>query len=136
MASPGRTSTLNAVTKPLAVVFYERLLPGSRVANRLSDLGWRVAEAKRPADIVTLARDERALVVIAEFASRSDEVCRAVTELKRTSETEHVPVLGYGDPAATKLSDAALAAGVSLVVAEAGLFDQLPQLLDHVLAVD
>jgi PleD family two-component response regulator len=130
------TPNLTVVTKPLAVIFYERLLPGSRVANRLSDLGWRVAEAKRPEDIVPLARAERALVVLAEFAGRSSEVCLAVAELKRTPETEHVPVLGYGDPKDLKLSEAALAAGVSLVVAEAGVFDQLPQLLDHVLAVD
>jgi len=124
------------VTKPLAVVFYERLLPGSRIANRLADLGWRVAEAKQAADIVPLVRSERPLVVVAELELRSGDLCPIIAELKRTPETEHVPFLGYGDPKNQRLVDAALAAGARLIVGEAGVCDQLPQLLDHVLAVE
>lgn len=135
-ASHHRTRSFGRVTKPLAVVFYERLLPGSRIANRLADLGWRVSEAKSPADIVPLVRSERPLVVIAEVAQQSQLVCGAVAALKDTPETEHVPVLGYGDPSDSIKSGAALAAGARLMVAEAGVCDQLPQLLDHVLAVE
>ena len=124
------------VTKPLAVVFYERLLPGSRVSNRLADLGWRVSEAKAASDIVHLVRTERALVVVAELELRSGDLCPVIAELKASPETEHVPVLGYSNPNNRRLSDAALAAGARLVVAEAGVCDQLPQLLEHVLAVE
>ena len=122
--------------KPLAVVFYERLLPGSRVANRLADLGWRVTEAKVPADIVPLVRSERPLLVVAELALRNGDLCAVIAELKRNPETQHVPVLGFVDPKNRQVSDAALAAGAKLVVGDAGIFDQLPQLLDHVLAVE
>jgi hypothetical protein len=45
-------------------------------------------------------------------------------------------VLGYGDPKNQKLVDAAVKAGARLVAAETGILDQLPQLLEHVLAVD
>lgn len=124
------------MTKPLAVVFYERLLPGSRVSNRLADLGWRVSEAKAASEIVHLVRTERALVVVAELEIRSGDLCPVIAELKASKETEHVPVLGYGNPDNRRLSEAALAAGARLVVAEAGVCDQLPQLLDHVLAVE
>lgn len=135
-ACPSVDRSFAIVTKPLAVVFYERLLPGSRIANRLADLGWRVAEAKQAGDIVGLVRSERPLVVVAELQLRTGDLCSVISELKLAPETEHVPVLGYGDPKNQRLADAALAAGARLVVAEAGVCDQLPQLLDHVLAVE
>lgn len=124
------------MTKPVAVVFYERLLPGSRVVNRLADLGWRVIEANQPTDILALVRSEHPLLVIAELEAQSGDLCPVIAELSQSPDTEHVPILGYGDPKNQRLSDAALAAGARLVVAEAGVCEQLPQLLEHALAVE
>ena len=73
---------------------------------------------------------------VAEVAQQFDRICGAVSTLKQTPETEHVPVLGYGDPNDSARSAAALAAGARLMVAEAGVYEQLPQLLDHVLRVE
>lgn len=124
------------MTKPLAIVFYERLLPGSRVVNRLADLGWRVVEAKRPDDIVGLVQAEHPLLVITELELKSGDLCPIITELSQSPETGHVPIIGYGDPKNQKLVDAALAAGARLVVAEAGVCEQLPQLLEQALTVE
>jgi hypothetical protein len=45
--------------------------------------------------------------------------------------------LGFCDPKKhRKLADAAVAAGANMVAAEKGILDQLPRLLDHVLAVE
>lgn len=125
-----------AVTRPLAIVFYEKLLPGSRVGHRLADMGWRVHEVKLAADLALQVRAQRPVLVVAELGLRTGDLCPVLAELKADPDTSHVPVLGYGDPKNTKLTDAALSAGVRLVAAEAGLLDQLPQLVDHVLAVD
>ena len=124
------------VTKPLAIVFYEKLLPGSRLAFRLADLGWRVSEVKLAAQLVQEVRAQRPVVVLMELALRTGDACPIVAELKRDPDISHVPVLGYGDPKNRALSTAAIAAGASLVAAEAGLLEQLPQLLDHLLAVE
>jgi hypothetical protein len=59
-----------------------------------------------------------------------------IRELHQDADTNHIPVLAYGDPQKTKAIEAAVAAGAKLVAAEAGIIDQLPQLLEHVLAVD
>ena len=40
------------MTKPLALVFYEKLLPGQQLLNRLQDLGYRVQAVT---DATTLA---------------------------------------------------------------------------------
>jgi len=81
-------------------------------------------------------RTQKPVVVVAELALRAGDLCPVITELKNDPETRHVPVLGYGDPKNRKLGEAAVKAGVGLVAAEAGILDQLPQLLDHVLALD
>ncbi len=124
------------MTKPLAIVFYEKLLPGSRIGHQLADLGWRVLEVKLASDLLPQVRSQRPVLIVAEVALRTGDLLPVIAELKRLPETSHVPILGYGDPKNQKLVDAALLAGVRLMAAEAGLFDQLPQLLEHVLAVD
>ena len=132
----GSSTVGGVVTKPLAIVFFEKLVPGNRLGHRLADLGWRVTEVKVATDLVAQARDQRPLLIIAELALRTGDLCPVIEELARTPETSHVPVLGYGDPKNQKLVDAAVKAGARLVAAETGILDQLPQLLEHVLAVD
>ena len=95
LPSSSRPARLGAVTKPLALVFYERLLPGSRISNRLADLGWRVTEAKAPGDIVPLVRTERPLLVIAEVAQQFG-VSR-VTARKWLSRSHALGVVGLRD---------------------------------------
>jgi len=124
------------VTKPLAIVFYERLLPGSRIGHQLTVLGWRVAEVKRASDLAAQVRAQKPVVVVAELALRVGDLCAVIVEMKQDPEISHVPVLGYADPANSKLAEAAVKAGVGLVAAEAGILDQFPELLDHVLAVE
>ncbi len=124
------------VTKPLAIVFYERLLPGSRIGHQLADLGWRVSEVKQASELVAQVRVQKPVVVVAELALRTGDLCPVIIEMKQDPEISHVPVLGYADPANRKLAEAAVKAGVGLVAAETGILDQFPELLDHVLAVE
>lgn len=134
---PGRCLKLPPpVIKPLALVFYENLLPGSRLVNRLADLGYRSKVVSVATAVVEAARREKPIVIIADLALRNGDFCGIIRELKSDPETVHVPVLGYANPKNEKLVGAAVAAGADLVAAEAGILDQLPQLLDHVLAVD
>lgn len=117
-------------------MFYEKLVPGNRIGYRLSDLGWRVLEVKLASELVPATREHKPLLIIAELALRTGDLCPVITELGRTPETSHVPVLGYADPKNTRLVDAAVKAGARLVAAEAGILDQLPQLMEHALAVE
>lgn len=132
----GRRQRWRGVTKPLAIVFYEKLLPGSRVGHKLADLGWRVSEVKLATDLVSQVREQKPVLIVAELGLRTGDLCPVIAELKRLPETNHVPVLGFADPKNSNLVDAAVKAGARLVAAEAGILDQLPHLLEHVLAVD
>lgn len=124
------------MTKPLAIVFYERLLPGSQVVNRLTDLGYRVSTTQSTLDILTLVRNAPPMLLVADLLLRSGDFTSIIRELKADPLTAHVPILGFCDPKNKFLADAAIKAGAALVTAEKGLLDQLPQLLEYVLAVD
>lgn len=120
----------------MAVVFYEHLLPGSKLANKLTDLGYRVKVVQVASSVLEVVQQEKPIVLIADLALRHGDFCGVIAELKRNPETEHLPVLGFTNTKNQKLADAALSAGAKLVAADTGIIDQLPQLLDHVLAVE
>ena len=124
------------MTQPLAIVFYESLLPGSQLANKLTDLGYRVQTSNLAASVADLVRQERPMVLVAELGLRHGDFCGVITELKRDPAVAHVPVIGYTAQRNKKLQDAAVKAGAKLVAADSAVLDQLPELLEHALAVE
>lgn len=124
------------MTKPLAIVFHESLLPGSQIANRLTDLGWRVQTVTVAANVVDLVRREKAMLLVAELALRHGDFCGVIQELKRDPALTHVPVIGFTPQTNRKLQDDAVAAGARLVAANSAILEQLPQLLEYALAVE
>jgi PleD family two-component response regulator len=124
------------VTKPLALLFYENLMPGSQLANRLADMGWRVKVENMAASVPGSAKVDPPMVILAELALRHGDFCEVIRKLKGQPETSHIPVLGWAPIRNTRLQDAATTAGAALVAADSAILDQLPRLIDHVLALD
>ena len=123
------------MSKPLALVYYSNLMPGSQLAGRLQDLGYRVQSVSGPALLPAACEKEMPLVVIAELAPVA-EACAAVARLKANPATQHIPVLGFARAPQAIAQAQAREAGVSLLAADAGLAEQLPQLLDQILQVE
>jgi len=123
------------MTKPLALLHYQNLLPGSQLVIRLRDLGYRVSTVTEAEDLAASAAKEKPLVVITEIA-RSPEIGKGISALKDNPATQHIPVLAYAAGADKELSAAAQKAGASLLAAAEAVMDQLPQLLDHVLQIE
>ena len=124
------------MTKPLAVVFYETLLPGSRLAHRLTDLGYRVQTVTRSTELPALLRREPPMVLVAQLDPRSGPLAPVIAEVKSDAALAHLPVIGFLPPRQTAAQELALASGVNLVAADTAVLDQLPQLLEHALAVE
>src|SRR5580698_6169919 len=89
-----RCVTLIPMSKPLALVYYSNLMPGSQLAGRLQDLGYRVQSVSGAALLPAACESEMPLVVIAELAPAAD-VCAAVAHMKANPATQHIPVLGF-----------------------------------------
>jgi PleD family two-component response regulator len=124
------------MTKPLALVVYENLMPGSKLVNRMQDLGYRVLSLSDPGQLVVQAEREKPMLVIADLAFRQANVCEAIGALKANTNTEHIPVLAVTTPKHPKQAAEATSAGARLVANSTALLDQLPQLLEQLLQVD
>ena len=124
------------MTKPLALVFYENLLPGSQIINRLTDLNYRVLSFHDSYLLEDQAEREKPLVVIADLTSRKTDVCGAIRKLKENPATNHVPVLAFTSPKNVELQNAAREAGATLVASDTVILDQLPHLLEQALHID
>jgi CheY-like chemotaxis protein len=123
------------MTQPLALVFYEKLMPGSQLVNRLQDLNYRVQAVNDLASLQQCARSEGPLLVIADLAGR-EEVCRAIAALKADAATQHIPVIAFAGDQVAEWQAAAQKAGATLAVSEAAIINYLPQLLNQALQLE
>jgi CheY-like chemotaxis protein len=124
------------MTQPLALVLYEKLLPGSQLVNRLQDLNYRVqviADAER---LVECAEQAKPMLVLADLESTRNNVCAAVARLRQNTATKHLPVIAFSGERVVDLQAAARVAGATLVVTDAAILTHLPQFLDQALQVE
>jgi CheY-like chemotaxis protein len=123
------------MVQPLAIVFYERLMPGGQLVNRLRDLKYRVTVINNPALLAATARRESPLLVFTDLAARGD-VCGAIEQIKKDAATSHLPVIAFAPDNQPDLFAAGQKAGANLVVGETNLGDHLEALLEQALQVD
>jgi CheY-like chemotaxis protein len=123
------------MSKPLALVYYSNLMPGSQLPGRLQDLGYRVQSVSGAALLPSACESEMPLVLIAELAPAAD-ACAAIARIKANPSTQHIPVLGFGRTHDVAAQTQAREAGVNLLAADAGIAEQLPQLLEQILQVE
>ncbi len=124
------------MTNPLALVFYENLLPGSQLVNRLQDLGYRVLVHTQATTLVAQAVESKPFLMIVDLASHQSDLCQIIRELKEKRQTSHIPVLAFARDGQDELRSAAHAAGASLVAGDVAILAHLPQLLNRLLEVD
>ena len=122
--------------QPLALVFYEKLLPGSQLVNRLQDMNYRVQTVTNAESLTACAEQEKPLVVFADLTSVHAHVCPAIAALRQNSTTRHIPIIAFAAGNTADLQASALIAGATLVVGETAILDHLPQVLEQALQVD
>lgn len=83
------------MTKPLALVYYENLLPGSQLVNRLQDLDYRVQVVSDPSMLGSVAEAERALVIVVELVSTRADMEDVIQQFRERPATRHIPVLAF-----------------------------------------
>src|SRR5436190_17832834 len=104
------------MSKPLALVCYANLLPGSQITNRLLDLGYSV-QATDATKLDAVAERDKPFLIVAEVARQAD-VCSAISKLKANANTQHIPVLAFSESA--ELAQARQA-GASLVASSGAI---------------
>ena len=132
--------TVFGMTKALALIFYENLLTGNQLLNRLADLDYRTLVASDLGRLADQAVQERPIVIIVELGALGERVCGVIRGLRSTPDTQHIPIVGYAShkhpKEAAQATAQAQAAGATLVVGEGALVAHLDQVLDQALRVD
>ena len=122
------------MSKPVALLHYSNLLPGTQLGYRLADLGYRVETVSELTTLIEVCDREKPMVIVAEI-SRDPQTCAAIAEMRNNASTQHIPVVGYSATHDAGLQTAAQQAGVTLLASSAAVIEQLPQLLDQALEV-
>ncbi|MFA6544250.1 MAG: response regulator [Limisphaerales bacterium] len=124
------------MTSPLALLLYERLLPGSALGNRLRDQGYRIQHVPDAASLVSTAEQNGPLIVFVDLELKNADACAAIQSLKANEPTAHLPILAYSNPRNEKLQAAALAAGATLIASDEAILAQLSAMLDQAMSVE
>lgn len=124
------------MTVPLALVAHERLFPGSQLAVKLADLGYRTHHVKDLTTLVSEPENQGPLVVLIDLVWKLRDPLISIRQLATNPNTEHLPVIAYGDMSADTLLEQALNEGADLVTGDEGILQQLGPLLDQALDME
>ena len=120
---------------PLAIVFHERLMPGSQLVNRLQDLQYRVLAVNNPAQLAAITQRETPLLLFVDLVSPSD-LTGAIAKIKGETTTAHIPIIAFAPEADDALIAAAKSSGASFAVSETAVIAHLDQLIEQALLVE
>ena len=124
------------MTQPLALVFYEKLLPGTQLVNRLQDIGYRVTAVNGLGPLINSAVQDKPMLVFADLECRRGKVADAISHLRQEPVTSHLPIIAFAKEKDTVLQTAARDAGATLVVSDSAVLTHLQQFLDQALHID
>ena len=123
------------MSEPLALLVYEKLLPGGQLVNQLQDRGYRVQPLTDPAELGAAARQKPMLVFI-DLEPKTEQACTAIRQLKNDPATAHIPVIAIAPHTRDELAEPARAAGAKLVVHDNAILVHLDQFLEQALQLD
>jgi len=121
--------------QPLAIVFYERLMPGSQLVNRLQDLNYRVLAVSNPALLAAITKRETPLLLFVDLEAHGD-ITGTIEKIRADDATSHLPIIAFAPDHKTEALAAAQKAGANLTVGESALSGHLQTLLDQALHLD
>ncbi|MBL9136304.1 MAG: hypothetical protein JNK85_10565 [Verrucomicrobiales bacterium] len=124
------------MTKPLALLLHEKLMPGSQLVNKFEELDYRVVTLSDPGQLPEYVRVEMPMIVVADLTNRRGDVLATIAAMLADEATAHVPVIAYSSREDEKQREAALKAGVKVLATDATITQHLPQFLEHALQID
>jgi PleD family two-component response regulator len=122
--------------EPLALLVYERLLPGGQLVNQLQDRGYRVHTLSDPSKLTATAETEKPMVVVVDVSAQTDKIFSEISRLKSSGSTSHIPVIAVAPANNGELQERARTAGAKLVVSDNAIVAHLDQFLEQALQVD
>jgi CheY-like chemotaxis protein len=124
------------VISPLAILFYEDLMPGTQLVNRLQDLKYRVQVVATAEEFLTAAASAGPMLIFCDLISKRTDVIEVIKQLRANSGTAHLPIIAFADESETQLPTTAKQAGATLTVTDAAIIPHLNQFIEQALQVE
>lgn len=124
------------MNEPLAIVFYEKLVPSGQLMQRLEEMGYRVKGVTDEDHLLSAAEQEKPLLAIVDLDRAGGDHCQLIDALKGKASTAHIPILAFTSRDEGDMLKRAQQAGAALVVGDQAIMHHLEQLLDQVLSLD
>ena len=122
--------------QPLALICSGNAILSNQLANRLTDLGYRVQVLHSADDLVDQAQRAKPFLILADLVIQGVDLLPGIQKLRNDSTTRHIPWLGITTESGQEFHSRAIKSGATLVAMENGILAQLPQLLDQALLVE
>ena len=120
------------MTQPLALLLYEKLLPGTQIAARLQDINWRVQTLNDAHALAAAAEEHKPLLILAHLDASPASVCDSIVGIRRGQSTSHIPIIAFTSDETQH--QAAADAGATLVVSDTAILQHLNQFMDQALS--
>lgn len=124
------------MTKPLALLLHEKMIPGSKLVSKFEALDYRVVTLADPEELAPTASKHMPMLVVADLTNRRGDVLEAVGKMLAQDATAHVPVIAYAPREDEKVREAASKAGIRLLATEAVIVPHLDQFVEAALLVE
>lgn len=122
--------------KPVVLVVFERLHPGSQLVQQLEQLQYDVRTLRDASGMVPAAEQTRPLLVLVDLYSSTVDVCTCIAVLKSTPSTAHLPVVAFAQELDPTRETEAVKAGARYAVSGSALLTHLQQILDQAMEVE
>ena len=122
--------------KPLAMLCMDSPVLGSQLAARLSELGYQIHEVKDPSKLFALTGKHMPFLIITELGQSRQKTLESIRLIRSADSTKHIPILGVDRLTSNQPDPDSLTSGITLVAAEKRILDQLPDLLEQLLAME
>ena len=133
-AFPTVAHQFGEVTQPLALIYFQKSLPGNQLANRLHDLKYRVQSVSSAAELAAQSRTTGVMLVLADVEGAEPDVIESFRALREDEATRHLPIIAFA--ASQAVLDSARQAGATMAVDSTALLAHLPLVLEQALRVE
>ena len=122
--------------QPLAIVVYQRLLPGSQLVNKLQDLHYRVLALSDPAELLDQALTAHPMLALVDLGAGGTECLSTIRQLRQHADTQHLPIIGFTADPDQQSREAAAESGLTILLGDTAILQHLPQCLQRALEVE
>ncbi len=129
-------SNIGTRTKPVVLVVFERLVPGSQLVQRLEKLDFDVKTIRDASEMLAAAKELKPLLLMVDLYSSIVDICSCIRQIKSDPATKHLPIIAFSQDIKPDWEKEAASAGARFVLPGQALLMHLEGIIDQALEIE